>query len=58
MGTVTFVERGGKTTLTMRLRYDSQAVRDAVLKSPMEQGVSAGLDTLAQVLATLTLEAT
>lgn len=53
LGTVSLVERDGKTTLTIRLRYDSQAVRDAVLKSPMEQGMSAGFDTLARVLATL-----
>ena len=53
VGTVTLTERDGKTTLTMNLRYDSQAIRDAVLKSPMEQGMKAGFDTLAQVLSTL-----
>lgn len=53
VGTVTFVERGGKTTLTMRLRYDSQAIRDSVLRSPMESGMKAGFDTLAAVLSTL-----
>jgi uncharacterized protein YndB with AHSA1/START domain len=54
IGTVTLVERAGKTTLTMNLRYDSRAVRDAVLQSPMKEGVGAGFDTLAQVLHTLT----
>jgi predicted 3-demethylubiquinone-9 3-methyltransferase (glyoxalase superfamily)/uncharacterized protein YndB with AHSA1/START domain len=52
-GTVTFTERDGKTTLAMRLLYDSRAIRDAVLKSPMEQGIKAGFDTLAQVLTTM-----
>jgi hypothetical protein len=37
----------------MRLLYDSRAIRDAVLKSPMEQGIKAGFDTLAQVLTTM-----
>jgi uncharacterized protein YndB with AHSA1/START domain len=54
IGTVTLVERAGKTTLTMNLRYDSRAVRDAVLQSPRKEGVGAGFETLAQVLHTLT----
>jgi uncharacterized protein YndB with AHSA1/START domain len=54
IGTVTLVERAGKTTLTMNLRYDSRAVRDAVLQSPMKEGMGAGFDTLAQLLRTLT----
>jgi uncharacterized protein YndB with AHSA1/START domain len=54
IGTVTLVERHGKTTLTMNLQYDSRAVRDAVLQSPMKEGMGAGFDTLAQVLQTLT----
>lgn len=57
-GTVTFDEQGGKTTITMRLRYDSQAVRDSVLKSPMAEGVAAGFETLANVLASPTREGT
>jgi uncharacterized protein YndB with AHSA1/START domain len=51
VGTIEFVERGGKTTLTMTMRYDSREIRDAVLKSPMEQGVAASFDTLADLLA-------
>jgi uncharacterized protein YndB with AHSA1/START domain len=51
VGTVAFVEQGGQTTLTMTVRYASKEVRDAVLKSPMEKGVSAGFDTLAELLA-------
>lgn len=54
VGTVTFDEQDGKTTLTMTIRYASKDVRDAVLASPMEQGVAAGFDKLAELLPTLT----
>jgi len=50
--TVTLVEQGGRTTLTLTVRYESREARDAVLKSPMEQGVAAGFDKLEQLLAT------
>ena len=53
VGTVTFDEQDGKTTLTMTIRYASKDVRDAVLASPMEQGVAAGFDKLAELLPTL-----
>jgi uncharacterized protein YndB with AHSA1/START domain len=49
--TVTFVEKAAKTTLTMRLLYDSKAIRDSVLQSPMEKGVGAGFDMLDKLLA-------
>lgn len=51
---ITMVEQDGKTTVTLSVRYESKEVRDAVLQSPMEQGVSAGYDTLAELLATMT----
>ncbi len=54
VSTVTLVERDGRTTLTLTVRYESREARDAVLKSPMEQGVAAGFDKLAALLATLT----
>lgn len=54
IGTVTFVERGGRTTLTMALRYDSKEVRDAVLRSPMKEGVEESFDTLEQLLVSST----
>jgi uncharacterized protein YndB with AHSA1/START domain len=54
VSTVTLVERDGRTTLTLTVRYESREARDAVLKSPMEQGVAAGFDQLAALLATLT----
>ena len=53
VGTVVFAEQGGKTTLTTTMRYASKQVRDAVLKSPMEQGMAASYDQLAEVLASI-----
>ncbi len=53
VGTVTFDEANGKTTLTMSIRYASKDIRDAVLASPMEQGVGAGYDKLEEILPTL-----
>ena len=49
--TLTLVEKGGETTLTSRVVYDSREARDTVLRSPMEQGVAAGYDRLDEVLA-------
>ena len=51
IGTILLVEAGGKTTLTNTVRYASKDIRDAVLKSPMEDGVAAGYDKLAELLA-------
>ena len=50
---IVLVEGDGKTTLTTTVRYASQAVRDAVLKTGMAQGFSAGLDRMAELLASL-----
>ena len=52
MATATFTEIDGRTTLAMGMRYESQAVRDAVLKSGMETGVAASFDLLAALLQT------
>lgn len=49
--TVTFEEQGGRTTMTEVVLYASKDVRDAVLKSPMEEGVAASFDKLAEILA-------
>jgi uncharacterized protein YndB with AHSA1/START domain len=53
VGTVTFVEQGGQTTLTITVLYASQEVRDAILKTPMDQGVAASFDKLEELLPTL-----
>jgi uncharacterized protein YndB with AHSA1/START domain len=53
VGTIVLVEQAGKTTLTQTVLYESSEAREAVLKSPMEQGVAAGYDRLAELLASL-----
>jgi len=51
LDTTVLVERGGQTTLTITVLYASKEARDAVLKTPMEQGMAAGYDKLAELLA-------
>jgi len=51
--TLVLIERSGKTTLTQTMQYESRAARDAVLQSPMEDGMAAGYDRLADLLPTL-----
>jgi uncharacterized protein YndB with AHSA1/START domain len=53
VGTIILVEEQGKTTLTQTILYESREARDIVLKSPMEQGLGAGYDRLAGMLASL-----
>ena len=50
VGTVTFTEENGRTTLTMTMRYASKDVRDAVLRSPMDKGLGESFDMLDDVL--------
>jgi uncharacterized protein YndB with AHSA1/START domain len=57
VNTTTFVESNGKTTLTVTVLYDSLEIRDAVLKTPMESGVSTSYDRLAELLPTFAAEA-
>ena len=51
LDTMVFVEHGGKTTATTTVLYASREVRDAVLKSPMDRGVSESYEKLDEVLA-------
>lgn len=51
VGTIVLVEQSGKTTLTQTILYESRAAMEAVLKSPMEQGVTASYNQLAGLLA-------
>jgi uncharacterized protein YndB with AHSA1/START domain len=51
VATTTFVEEGGKTTMTTVMRYASREARDGVLKSPMADGVAESYDRLAALLA-------
>lgn len=53
LDTTVLVEKDGITTSTLTVLYDSREARDAVLKSPMEQGMAAGYDRLAELLASM-----
>ena len=49
--TVKFEEHDGKTKLTIRTRFDSVAVRDAMLKMQMAEGWAESLEHLEEHLA-------
>jgi len=51
LDTWVLVEQGGRTTITLTVLYESREARDAVLKTPMADGVAAGYDRLAEMLA-------
>lgn len=51
VSTITLDEQGGKTTLTLSVLYDSRETRDAVLKTPMAEGVALSYDRLADLVA-------
>jgi uncharacterized protein YndB with AHSA1/START domain len=53
LNTTVLTEENGRTTLTLTVLYQSQEARDGVLASPMEEGVEASYDRLAELLATL-----
>ena len=46
-------EKDGKTTLTMTMRYESKAARDAVVQSGATAGMGMGYDRLDELLTTL-----
>jgi uncharacterized protein YndB with AHSA1/START domain len=51
--TIEFIEDGGRTTVVQTMTYISKEVRDGVLKSGMEAGITASYDKLAEVLKSL-----
>jgi uncharacterized protein YndB with AHSA1/START domain len=51
LATLELAEAGGKTTLTVTVRYPSKEARDGALASGMEHGMSAGYDRLDEILA-------
>src|SRR5262245_13945445 len=51
--TTTLAEQDGRTTITMTVLYQSQEARDAVLKTPMAEGVAAGYDRTEGLRASL-----
>lgn len=50
LDTTVLVEADKKTTLILTVLYESREARDGVLKSPMEDGVAASYDRLAELL--------
>jgi uncharacterized protein YndB with AHSA1/START domain len=48
---VTFEDLGGKTKLTIRTRFESAAIRDAMVKMGMNEGWSESLERLTEYLA-------
>ena len=56
LDTTVLVEQGGKTTLTLTVLYESREARDAVLRTPMKDGMAVGYDKLAEVLSEMTTE--
>lgn len=53
VGTLVLTEKTGVTTLTNTVQYSSPEARDAVLKSPMDEGIIVGYERLDGVLASL-----
>jgi uncharacterized protein YndB with AHSA1/START domain len=50
--TTTWTERDGRTTMTLVMRFSSQAVRDMVIATGMEAGAAESYDNLAALVAT------
>ena len=50
VSTVTLTESDGKTYFQNVITYESQEVRDSVLRSPMEEGVAMSYDRLEELL--------
>lgn len=42
VNTLSFTERGGRTLVSLHMRYPSQAIRDAAIESGMNDGIEAG----------------
>jgi len=49
--TVTFEDQKGRTRVTIRMQFESAAIRDAFVKTGMNEGWSESLDRLAGVLS-------
>ena len=51
--TVTFVDAGGRTTLTQLMDCHSRELRDMIIESGMESGMQESMDALEQVASSL-----
>jgi uncharacterized protein YndB with AHSA1/START domain len=50
VGTFVLTEESGKTTLTQTMEYESRQARDGVLEMPLDEGMEASWDRLAEVV--------
>ena len=57
IATTVFTEQGGKTTMTLTMRYPSAEVRQQALKSGMEHGMAASYDRLADTVLAVAAKA-
>ncbi len=55
--TTEFAEQDGNTVVTTTIKYESHAIRQAVMKSGMDKGVAESYERLDKVLADLTAAA-
>jgi uncharacterized protein YndB with AHSA1/START domain len=53
VNTLSFSERGGKTTITLTILYPSKDARDAALKTGMKEGMDVSYERLAEYLRTM-----
>jgi uncharacterized protein YndB with AHSA1/START domain len=54
LNTLTFTEKGGRTTVTTLVQTPNRKVRDAIINSGMETGMQDAMDLLEQVAISLT----
>ncbi len=53
LNTMTFVEKDGRTTVTILVQAPNRAVRDAIISSGMEAGLQDALDLLEEVATSI-----
>jgi len=53
INTIAFAETGGRTTVTMTIKYPSKEARDAALQTGMKEGMDAGFARLDELLRTI-----
>lgn len=53
VGTMRLTENDGRTTLSITMKYDTEAIRDSILRSPMDEGLAVGYDRLERFLLTI-----
>jgi uncharacterized protein YndB with AHSA1/START domain len=56
VGTALLTEEGSRTTLTIKVLYSSKEGRDGALRTGMTEGMAAGYDRLAKLLASMLAE--